>query len=183
MINFLFSDTGVWFSAPAILATGFLILQLIMGEIGGDLDSGVDTQASDAQWLSLQTIAAFFMGYGWLGLGALRLLDVGFGIAAIIGVISGIALARLTIGMMRSLLKLQSDANVHPDDAVGLEGHVTVLIPPTGEGSGRVSLVIKGAQHEFSATQTGQTPIKTHAAVRISRADDAAGSVTVEPVG
>jgi len=182
LINFLFADSAVWFTAPALLATGFLILQLIMGEIGGDLDGGVDTQSADAQWLSLQTIAAFFMGYGWLGLGALRLLDLNFGTAAIIGVICGLALARLMVAVMRSLLKIQSDANVQLDDAVGLEGHVTVLIPPAGAGSGRVTLVIHDAQHEFAATQHGQAPIKTHALVRVTKADDASGAVTVEPV-
>lgn len=183
MYNFLFADSAVWFTAPALLGTGFLLLQLIMGEIGGDLDAGVDAQASDAQWLSLQTIAAFFMGYGWLGLGALRLLDLSFGLAAIVGVLCGLALAKLMIMTMRKLMRLQSDANVNLNDAVGLEGNVTVLIPPAGEGSGRVTLVIHDAQHEFSATQMGQAPIRTHALVRVTRADDASGSVTVEPVG
>ncbi len=182
MLNVLFGESALWFTAPALFATGFLFIQLVMGEIGGDFDIDIDNPSADARGLSLQTVSAFLVGFGWLGLAAYRLFDVGFGGAALIGSAAGFAVAYLMIRVTRSLLKLQSDANVSLSETVGLQGSVTVTIPPAGAGAGRVSVVINESQHELPATQTSATPIITHTHVRITTADDATGAVTVEPV-
>lgn len=182
MMDTLFGGPAPWFTAPALLGTGFLLIQLIMGEIGGDLDADLDSPGTDAKWLSLQTVAAFFVGFGWLGLAALRLFDLGFGVAALVGGVAGFGVAWLMVRVTSALLRLQSDANLSLSEAVGLEGSVTVIIPPTGGGSGRVSVVVHESQHELPASQHGDTPIHTHARIRVIRADDASGTVTVEPV-
>lgn len=179
MLEIFFGGSALWFTAPALFATGFLLLQLVMGEIGGDID--IDNPSADARGLSLQSVAAFLVGFGWLGLAAYRLFDIGFGGAALIGTVAGFALAYLMIRVTRALLKLQSDANVSLSETVGLLASVTITIPPAGAGAGRVTVVINQSQHEIPATQNSDTPINTHAQVRITKADDAAGAVTVEP--
>ena len=181
MIETFFAGPAPWFTAPALLATGLLLVQLAMGEFGGDLDADLPEPGADAQWLSVQTVSAFFVGFGWIGLAALRLFDLSFGTAALVGVVAGLGVSWMMVQATRSLLRLQSDANVNLADAVGLQGSVAVMIPPAGGGSGRVTLVINGAQHELPASQTGTEAIHTHAAVRVTRADDASGAVTVEP--
>lgn len=181
MIDILFGGPGPWFTAPALLGTGFLLLQLVMGEIGGDLDADIDDPGSDARWLSLQTVAAFFVGFGWMGLAALRVFDLSFGPAALIGGAAGVGVAWMMVRVTGMLLGLQSDANVRLDQSVGLEGTVTVMVPPAGGGSGRITLVINQAQHEFPAVQHGHEPIGSHTPVRVTQADEAAGAVTVEP--
>ncbi len=177
----LFGGPAPWFTAPALLGTGFLLIQLVMGEIGGDLDADIDNPSSDARWLSLQTVSAFFVGFGWLGLAALRLFDLGFGPAALIGAVAGFGVAWLMVWVTGLLMSLQSDANLSLDEAVGLEGSVTVMIPPAGGGSGRVTVVVHESQHDLPASQLGDQPIHTHALVRVTRADNASGTVTVEP--
>lgn len=179
MIDTLFGGSALWFTAPALLGTGFLLIQLILGEIGGDLDADVDG-GSDAKWLSLQTVAAFLVGFGWLGLTAYRALDLGFNASVLVGALAGLGVARLMVWTTGRLLRLQSDANVRLEDAVGLEGSVAVLIPPRDGGTGRVTLVIHESQHEFPAGQEGEHPIPTHARVRVMRADEAGGMLTVE---
>ena len=42
MMNTLFGDLAPWFSAPALLGTGFLLIQLVLGELGGDGALDVD---------------------------------------------------------------------------------------------------------------------------------------------
>jgi membrane protein implicated in regulation of membrane protease activity len=177
----LFGGPAPWFTAPALLGTGFLLIQLVMGEIGGDLDADFDDPGTDAKWLSLQTVSAFFVGFGWLGLAALRLFDLGFGAAALIGAVAGFGVAWLMVWVTGLLMGLQSDANLSLEEAVGLEGTVTVAIPPAGGGSGRVTVVVSESQHDLPASQHGELPIHTHARVRVTRADDASGTVTVEP--
>ncbi len=176
----LFGGPAPWFTAPALLGTGFLLVQLVMGEIGGDLDADLDDPGTDAKWLSLQTVSAFFVGFGWLGLAALRLFDLSFGVAALIGAVAGFGVAWLMAWVTGLLLGLQSDANLSLAEAVGLEGTVTVAVPPAGGGAGRVTVVVNESQHDLPASQQGEVPIHTHARVRVTRADDASGTVTVE---
>lgn len=181
MVDILFGGAAPWFTGPALLGTGFLLIQIVMGEIGGDLDADIDDPGSEAKWLSLQTVASFMVGFGWLGLAALHLFDLHFGVAALIGAVAGFGVAWMMVQVTAMLMKLQSDANVSLADAVGLEGAVTVMIPPVGGGSGRIAMVIHESQHEFSAVQEAETPIRTHARVRVVHADDSAGTVTVTP--
>lgn len=177
----LFGGPAPWFTAPAILGTGFLLVQIVMGEIGGDLDADVDDPGSEAKWLSLQTVAAFLVGFGWIGLAALRLFDIGFGGAAFVGVGAGLGVAWLLVQLTRLLLKLQSDANVSLSDAVGLDGSVCVIVPPRGGGSGRVAMVIRQSRHEFNAVQQGETPIASHTPVRVVDADRSSNTLVVTP--
>lgn len=182
MMDLLFGGPGPWFTGPALLGTGFLLLQLVMGEVGGDLDAEIDDPGSEAKWLSLQSIAAFFVGFGWMGLAALRLFDLSFGVAAVIGAAAGLGVAWLMVRVSAALMSLQSDANVRLDESIGLEGTVTVMIPPAGAGSGRITLVINQSQHELPAVQHGEEPIGSHTPVRVTQADESAGAVTVERV-
>jgi hypothetical protein len=182
MMDLLFAGPGAWFTGPALLGTGFLLLQLIMGEIGAELDAEIDDPGADAKWLSLQSAAAFFVGFGWMGLAALRLFNLPFGAAALIGVASGVGVAWMMVRITGALLGLQSDANVRLDESIGLEGTVTVMIPPSGSGSGRITLVINQSQHELPAVQHGDEPIGSHTPVRVTQADEAAGAVTVQRV-
>lgn len=181
MVDILFGGSAPWFTGPALLGTGFLLLQIVMGEIGGDLDADFDDPGSDARWLSLQSVAAFMVGFGWIGLAALRLFDLEFGAAAVIGAGAGVGVAWMMIRVTALFMKLQSDANVSLPEIVGLEGAVVIMIPPAGGGSGRISLVIHESQHEFPAVQEAGDPIHTHARVRVIHADESAGTVTVAP--
>lgn len=202
MMDTLFGAPAPWFTAPALLGTGFLLLQILMGQIGGDLDTDLDVDldvdlsadvgdtaghghhhdpSTEAKWLSLQSLAAFMIGFGWIGLAALRLLGMGFTAAAFIGVLSGFGVAWMLVALLRALMKVQSDANVSLRDAVGLEGDVHVIVPPRGGGSGRVALVINQSRHEFNAVQDGEAPIASHSRVRVLHADPASGTITVKP--
>lgn len=181
MFDTLFAGPAPWFTAPALLGTGFLLIQLLMGEIGAEIDADIDDPGAEAKWLSLQTVAAFLVGFGWMGLASLRLLGLDFGGAAMIGAVAGVGVAWLVVVATRALLGLQSDANVRLSQAVGLTGAVCVTVPPAGGGTGRITLIINQSQHEFSAVQEGASPLPTRTRVRVVRADDDAGTITVEP--
>lgn len=188
MMHTLFGDLAPWFSAPALLGTTFLLIQLVLGEIGGDgsfdIDLDVDTHAdhpgAEFGILSIQSLSAFFMGFGWMGLAAYRFLDVGFTGAALIAVISGVGIAWLMIWLLRSFLKLQNNTNVSISQAVGLIGEVYATVPPAGEGRGEIILVINQSQHNYFAIQETDQPITTHTRVRVLRADRASNIIVVE---
>ncbi|MHA7814676.1 MAG: hypothetical protein ACX94C_14930 [Phycisphaerales bacterium] len=192
MMNLLFGDFAPWFTAPALLGTGFLMIQLVLGEIGGDgaldmdLDVDIDGDHPGAEfgWLSLQSISAFFMGYGWIGFAAYRFLDVGFSGAAFIAVLAGIGVAWLMVWLLRSFLKLQNNTNVSIRQARGMVGEVYVTVPPEGTGRGEVVLIINNSRHSYSAIQGGENasePIVTHTRVKVRDVDTASNILIVEP--
>lgn len=185
MLESLFENGGIWFSVPAILGTVYFLFQIFMGGIGGDLDVDLDAGAGDSPGaeigvLSLQTLSAFFMGSGWSGFAALRLLDVGMTGAVLIAVAAGVAFAWMLIWLMRKMMRLQNSGNVRLGDAVGLVGDVYVSVPAAGTGQGRVTLILGTRQREFHAVQTGAEPIGSNVRVRVTHADEATNTLTVE---
>lgn len=188
MFDTLFGGQAPWFTAPALLGTGFLVLQLALGQLGGDMDGDgvadmdMDDPGAEAKLISLQTIAAFMLGFGWVGLAVFRLTDLQFFASVLAGVGAGFGVGYMLYQITRSMMKLQSDANLHPEHTIGMEAPVYITIPPKDGGSGRIMLVHNSAQHELSARQMGAEPIATHATVRIVSFDESAGSVVVEQV-
>lgn len=186
MLDWLFADGGLWFSVPAIVGTAYFAFSLVAGELGSDLDVDVGepghghAPGAEFRTLSLQTLSAFFMGSGWMGLASLRLLDFGFSGAAMVAVASGVAVAWLLMKTMRALLGLQSSGNVSIAAAAGRPGSVYVEIPPAGEGSGRVTVVIDGRQREYDAVQRGAEAIASRTPVKVVSVDEEANSLTVE---
>lgn len=191
MLDSLFSDGGIWFSIPAIIGTIYFLVQIFMGGIGGDLDldvdldGGADVGLGDAPGaefgiLSAQTLSAFFMGSGWMGFAALRLLDVGMTGAVVIALGSGLFFAWMIIKVMRSMMKLQNSGNVAIADSIGLSGDVYVQVPPEGQGMGRVKVVLGTRQREFNCVQTGSEPIPSHTSVKVTDANTTTNTLTVE---
>jgi hypothetical protein len=192
MMTTLFGDLAPWFTVPALLGTGFLVIQLILGQLGGDgaldLDLDIDVESdhpgAEFGWLSVQSISAFLMGYGWMGFAAFRYLGQGFSNALIIGVLGGVGASWLVVWLIRSMLKLQHSGNVSIQQAVGLVGEVYVTVPEHGKGRGEVVLVINNTSHSYNAIQEdveGHEPIATHTRVKVLRADTASNILIVEP--
>ncbi|MDF1870088.1 MAG: hypothetical protein P1U30_06825 [Phycisphaerales bacterium] len=192
MMQLLFGDLAPWFTAPALLGTGVLMVQLLMGELGGDgaldldldleLDGHTDHPGMEFGILSLQSLSAFCLGYGWVGFAAYRFLDIGFTGAAFIAVLGGVGVAWLMVWLLRTFLKLQNNTNVSIQQTVGLEGEVYATVPPEGTGRGEIILVINQSQHNYFATQEGPDPIPSRVRVRVTRADVSSNTIVVEPL-
>ena len=192
MMTTLFGDLAPWFTVPAFLGTGFLMIQLVLGELGGDgaldLDVDIDVESdhpgAEFGWLSLQSISAFLMGYGWMGFAAFRYLTQSFPSALAIGVVGGVGASWLIVWLIRAMLNLQHSGNVSIQQAVGLVGEVYVTVPEHGKGRGEVVLVINNTSHSYNAIQDDredQAPITTHTRVKVLRADTASNILIVEP--
>lgn len=189
MINYFLGEQAWWFTVPAVVGTLYFLIQLTVMEVGGDFDldtevdtAGHDTPGHEFKVLSLQTLSAFLMGGGWLGFGAYRFLEVGPFLSSVVAVLSGVAVGWLLVTLLRKLLKFQSSGNIDLDDMVGLIGEVYVQVPPEGQGSGRVRVIIDGHQREVNATQFGESSIDTATRVKIKRTSPVTNSIVVEAV-
>ncbi len=183
MMDLLFGNYASWFTVPAVVGTLYFFVQIVFMNVGGDMDmdsGGGDGGGSDLSIISSQSIAAFFMGAGWVGLSAYRVLDLGFSASCFAGVLGGVGAGWLLVATSKLVLKLQSSGNIAISEAVGLTGNVSVLVPAMGQGRGRVKLVVQSRLREFDAVQDGESPIATGARVKVGRVNTAANTLTVE---
>jgi membrane protein implicated in regulation of membrane protease activity len=203
MLQALFDSDMLLFTLPAVLGTLVFLLRLGLMTVGGfdhdvdvphdidvdvsgDVDLGHDVEAGDStaafRLLSIQSIAAFLMGFGWGGIGAIFGFDWPVPAALITGAAFGLALVWLLGMLMKAMYDLQSSGNVRISDAVGAEGQVYANIPAADDGRGQVRVVIDDRARIYNAVSSGGE-IKTGARVRVLRVNqDRTLTVTSEEV-
>lgn len=192
MIGWLFDNGLAWYSIPAIVGTVFFVLRMALMMAGGiadtdlipdiDADADIDPDIGDStaafEVLSLQSLAAFAMGFGWGGFASIQSgLTESFMLASVIGVAIGIGMVWLFAVMIKAVYGLQSSGNVSIRDAVGREGDVYAGVPANGEGLGRVRMVINNQQRYFNARTSGDA-LERSARVRVTGVSD--NTLTVE---
>ena len=136
------------FYAIGLFSLAILLLQILLTLVGvghhdadfsghGDHDTGIGV-------LTVRTITAFFVGFGWTGA---IMLNRGYSITAAIaaGTATGVVFLLATAFLIRNLLRLQSGGgNVDYNNAIGTVGTVYVTIPAAEAGGGQIELTIQG---------------------------------------
>jgi len=195
VLDMFLSGQAAWFGVPALIGTAIfairMVLMLVGGHAGGldldhggaDLHTGGDADAHDAagafKALSIQSIMAFAMGFGWAGLGALHGANQSLMISTLIGVGGGVLMCWLLFILLRGVYALQSSGNINLDAAIGREGDVYVTVPAKGQGRGQVRLVLSERQRIYNAESDGEA-LPSQARCRVVRINED-NSVTVAP--
>src|SRR5262245_8358154 len=117
----------------ALFASIFQILMFLGALLGSGHDFDHDPSAdggdgsAGAQILSMRTLVAGAVGFGWAGVLA---LDSGATPAMAIGiaVLCGIVFMFLVFGVMRLLFSMRADGTLNYQNAVGLTGRVYVTV-------------------------------------------------------
>jgi hypothetical protein len=136
------------FYAIGLFSLAVLLLQIVLTLIGvghhdadfsghGDHDSGMGL-------VTVRTVTAFFVGFGWTGA---IMLNHGYSMVAAIGAgtLTGTAFLLGTWFLVHNLLRLQSSGgNVDYNNAIGLVGTVYTTIPAAEAGGGQIELMIQG---------------------------------------
>lgn len=174
MSEFLFGNGAAWFSVPALIGTLFFAIRIVLALIGLDFDDGggdaggmdvgdtgleegIDHAESTSvfKFLSIQTITAFAMGFGWGGLLGLRTLELNTAQSVAIGALLGTAFAWFVVWCFKLIYSLESSGNISIRDAMNNEGTVSSTIEPGR--TGRVRLNIGERQRAFTAITEGET--------------------------
>lgn len=161
------------FYGVALLASALVVIQLVLAVFGFDSDASADISGGDFDHgsgigiFSTQTLAAFFLGFGWSGVVAIRAglstlpaIFVAFGV----GVVSMAAM----FVMLRSLLSLQAKGNLDYDSAIGNEGTVYVTIPGSDQDGGQIQVTFQGRLTTASARKVSPGEMKPGERVRIT---------------
>jgi membrane protein implicated in regulation of membrane protease activity len=169
------------FYGIGILATVILVIQLIMTLLGADGDGMADDGAFDAagadadvlaghdtglQILSVRTVVAFLAGFGWTGV---IVLQAGRSMtsAVLIALGVGILLMLAVFSLMRGLYSLRQSGSVDYRNAIGAVGTVYVRIPPAGEGTGQIQVVVQGRLATVAAANRGDKPLAGGTKVKV----------------
>ncbi len=173
--------TKVFWSC-ALGGTVFFTVRLILMLVGGDMDGDMDGMDGDLdgdthsdaafEWISINTLTAFIMMFGWAGLTAYAQ----FGMTAIMSF--GVALAAgmlsmwITAMLFRMARKLVSKGAVFKiADTVGLNASVYQRIPADGKGKVNVSMP-GGILKELEAMSEDQVDIESFKTVKVVKVID-----------
>lgn len=177
--SFLSGDGGRWmylffaiagsayFGISGVLYLfGFGGVSDMPGDIDLDMDGSIDiphpdTGFPDFRFLSLRTILAFIMMFGWGGL----IFGREYPIAGFIGaVICGLAAMALTAFVIGLLLKLQQSGTKNSAQMIGLTGKVYLTIPADRKKAGKVVVNAGDDTREITAFSEEElatgTPVK-----------------------
>jgi hypothetical protein len=182
----LFSSNPVYF-VMAIAGTLLFLLKLafmfigggadIDGEFDGDLEgdvSGGDTFSL----VSVQSILAFFMGAGWIGLAATLEWRLGQMQSVLAASFFGFLMMLLSSFLTMKIKSLNTVQKFDIKKAVGISGRAYTKIPEKGAGIGQVEITLQGKQQIMQAMSTGNA-IESFAAVKVVKVDDS-GNLIVE---
>lgn len=137
------------FYGIGIFSLGILLIQLLLAVVGLDGHHDADLSShgehdSGIGLITVRTVTAFFVGFGWTGV---IMLNNGYSVVAAIvaGTAAGIAFLLATWFLIHNLLRLQSSGgNVDYNNALGTVGTVYTTIPAAEAGGGQLELMIQG---------------------------------------
>ncbi len=176
-----------FFLTCAILGGAILLLQMLLGFVGGDgheaHDGGHDAHLAKeglTGGLNLLSVRALSAGLTFFGVGGLAGLKTGFGLFAAfpLGLIFGAIAAVAVAAAMRAMLRLETDGTLQIHGAVGTSGTVYLTIPGERGGVGKIHLTLQNRIVELQAV-TSQRTLPTGSRVLVI---DVVGPDTVDVV-
>ncbi len=164
------------------------VLQILMflGSLfgaGHDMDHDVHTDGASggtgAQILSVRTLVAGMVGFGWAGV--LVAPNASPVVAIFAASFCGILFMLMVFGVMRFLFSMRSDGTLDYRNAVGVTGRVYVTIPARRVGTGQVEIMLQGRLIMASAETDAPVPLSPQSPIRVSAAQSD-NTLLVEPV-
>lgn len=167
--NSLFLAKQVFY-AIGIASIAILLIQIFLTFLGIDTHHDADLAPGDhdsgLSFLSIRTITAFFVGFGW---GGVIILNHGHSLAAAIlgGCATGLVFLFVTAFLIHNLLRLQSSGNLDYHNAIGIVGTVYSTIPAAEAGGGQLELMLQGRLTMAEAYIRAERDLKRNTKARV----------------
>ena len=179
------------FYAIAIATTALLVLQLALMLFGADLDGDAQADFADGPHdlghgdafsgvLSFRTVTAFFTGFGWAGVAALK---AGWSVpmATLAALAAGAAFMVGILAVIRGLYGLQSSGTLDYRNAIGQVGTVYLAVPAAMAGPGQVEVRFQGRLSVVQAFTRAPGALPFQSRVRVVDVLDGT-TLVVEPL-
>jgi len=154
----------------------FFIIQIVLQFTGifdghsgdsGSTDADLSGDGSDVsfQYLSIQSISAYFMIFGLTGLALHRQSQVSAWLSLLLSVVAGLATLKILAWIYQIINSLQSTGNLDLSHVAGSEGQVYATIPQNGIG--QVQIRVEGRIRTFDAQSKDGSSLETGTPVRV----------------
>lgn len=161
----------------AWFATALFVIKLVAfwflgsgdSEVCADFNTETDTDGT-FHFISLQTILAFLMGFGWMGYTAIKAFNFGFWAAFAIAFGVGLIFL-LGMGYLMSLVR-KLEKTVVKDKATALDKIGKAYTDFAPKGQGRVEIEIAGQITVADAVNTTEEEIKAFDAVKVVKVEN-----------
>ena len=167
---------GIAIATSVLLALQMLGLLLGIGD--GDLD--IDTDLDGGGVLSVRTVTAFLVGFGWTGALALE-YGRSVPIATLLATLVGGTFMALVVLMMRGLYGLRQTGTLDYKNAIGEIGSVYLHVPAAMKGAGQVEVTVQGRLRVVQAFTNSETEIPNGTRVKVTGTMDQ-NTLVVEPL-
>jgi len=168
----------------AVVTSVLLAMQLallVLGfDGGGAEDFDADVHDTGMGILSVRTVTAFFTGFGWGGVIALR-NGLGLGASTVAALAAGGALMGTVLLIMRGFYSMRDSGTLDYRNAVGAMGSVYLPIPPNMEGPGQIEVLVQGRLKVVRAFTRAAARIPNRARVKVVETLDQQ-TLLVEPL-
>lgn len=178
MENEILTNAWQYYYYLALFATICFVIKLIIftifggdsgSEVSADFNTETDTDTSFG-FLSLQSILAFLMGFGWMGFSALQQFKLGQLTAFLCAFVVGFIFMYGTAFLMFSVKKLEK--NVKKDKTSALEKVGKAYTDFASKGQGRIEIEINGQLTVAEAINDSETEIKSFEAVKVIKVEN-----------
>ena len=176
------------FYAIAFVSTALLAVQLalnLFGLAGHDMATDVSagpgfdtevamdhpelsTHSSGLGLISMRTVVAFFVGFGWAGVVFLT-ANRSVWLATLSAFIVGVVFMFVVFFLMRSVLRLSESGNIDFRNSVGQTGTVYTTVRGPGKGPGQVQVVVQGRLREMAAVSQDGTELSPGTPIRVTK--------------
>ena len=159
----------------AFASTAFYVLKLIIFSIcGGDTEVSTDfTTACETDisfnFLTIESILAFLMGFGWLGLAALTQWHTSILMSLIIAVTTGIIFMFTSAYLMFCVKKLDKKIKVNLENYIGKTGRAYTRFNPKSEG--QIEIEINKQLKVINAINNSEEEIKSFEQIKIDKVE------------
>ena len=160
----------------ALFATIVFVLKLVLfatvggdSEVAADFNSEIDTDCS-FNFISIQSVIAFFMGFGWMGYSALKQFDlsqlVSFGVAFAVGIV----FMFLTAYLMFLVKKLEKKVKKDKSTAIDQVGKAYTSFAP--RAMGQIEIEINGQLSVVNAMNDTDEQINSFDVIKVTKVVD-----------
>ena len=160
----------------ALFATILFVIKLVLfatvggdTEVAADFNSEIDTDCS-FNFISIQSVIAFFMGFGWMGYSALKQFELSQLITFAVSFVVGIVFMFVTAYLMFLVKKLEKKVKKDKTTAVGQVGKAYTKFGP--QSTGQVEVEINGQLSVVEAKNDSDEEINAFDLVKVIKVVD-----------
>lgn len=160
----------------ALFSTVLFLLKLVLfaflggdTEVEADFNESVETETS-FNFLSVQSILAFLMGFGWLGLACLKQWEMNLGLSVVLSVAFGAILMYFSAWLMFCVKKLNHKVEKDYSKCVGLTARAYTKFAPNAQG--QIEIVFNKQLSIEEAVNNTDKEIKSFSNVKVVKYED-----------